>query len=85
MELVDEVWIGDRIAAGKIVQREPSRLQVRFELPKGVNPGPYRIHASSHDLEIGIPTELEFPRCRRSRLRIRDSHCKPQFLSSRLS
>ena len=85
MDLVDEVSIGDRIAAGKIVQREPSRLQVRFELPKAST----RVRIGSMRPRMvwkwGYRRSFVFQACRRSRLRIRDSHCKQQFLSSHLS
>jgi len=58
LDLVDELWLGDRAAKGEILNRKSSQLQARFRLPKDFRPGPYRIHASYHGLEIAIPTEL---------------------------
>ncbi len=58
MDLVDELWLGDRAVKGEILNRKPGRLQARFRLAKDFKPGPYRIHASYRGLEIPIPTEL---------------------------
>ena len=58
MELVDEVWLGDRAARGEILHRAANRVDVRFRLAKNFPAGRYRIHASHRGEEMAIPTEL---------------------------
>ncbi|MEX2261297.1 MAG: hypothetical protein WD696_05065 [Bryobacteraceae bacterium] len=58
LDLVDELWLGDRAAKGEILNRSSRKLEGRFRLPSDFKPGAYRIHASHRGLEIAIPTEL---------------------------
>lgn len=58
MDLLDEVWLGDRVAKGEIVRREANRVDVEFRLPKDSKTGASRIHASHRGMEIALPTEI---------------------------
>jgi hypothetical protein len=58
LDLVDELWLGDRAAKGEILTRSPQKLEARFRLPSEFRTGAYNIHASYRGMEIAIPTEL---------------------------
>ena len=58
LDLVDEVWLGDRLAKGTIVHRDSKTLRAIFRLAANAPAGPYKIHASRKGMEVAIPTEL---------------------------
>lgn len=58
MDLVDEVWIGDRSVRGSILKKSADQLKASFRVPKNLASGPYLIHASHAGHEIALPTEL---------------------------
>lgn len=58
MDLVDEVWIGDRSVRGSIIKKSSEQLKASFRVSKNLTPGRYLIHASHAGYEIAIPTEL---------------------------
>lgn len=58
LDLVDEVWMGDRAVRGKILGKSSKELRAEFRLPRQFAAGPSRVHASHKGLEVAIPTEI---------------------------
>jgi hypothetical protein len=58
LDRVDEIWIGDRVAKGKIVSKSAGEIRARFSVPRSTAPGRYLAHLSSHGREVALPTEL---------------------------
>lgn len=80
LDLVDEVWIGDRAAKGALLASGPNALRVRFQLPQDFAKGAYKIHAMHRGQEVAIPTEI-----RVSHLREVTVSQAPRTLSSALA
>lgn len=58
LDLVDEVWIGDRAAKGRIVSKTATQLLAHFRLPRNFPVGASRIHATHQGREVAIPSEI---------------------------
>ena len=59
LDLVDEVWVGDKAAKAEIVGKSPSELRASVQLPADFPVGRYRLHALSKGLEIPMATEIQ--------------------------
>ncbi|HEU0120497.1 MAG TPA: PPC domain-containing protein [Bryobacteraceae bacterium] len=58
LDLVDAVWVGDRVATGQILKKTPTEMSVRLRVPAGVRPGRYWLHAAQKGREIPMATEF---------------------------
>ena len=57
LDLVDAVWVGDRVAIGQIIKNSSKELMVRVQVPAGIKPGRYWLHAAQAEREIPMTGE----------------------------